>query len=83
MPIPINYLAVAVSALASLGLGFLWYGPLFGKQWMALQGLTPERIEQTKAAGRQKTYLIALLGAVVMAITLALRTSQQALEIQT
>jgi len=32
----INYLAVVAAAVASIVLGFLWYGPLFGKQWMKL-----------------------------------------------
>ena len=32
-PVEINYLAVLVAAIASMALGFLWYGPLFGNQW--------------------------------------------------
>jgi hypothetical protein len=30
----INYWAVLVCALLSMVLGFVWYGPLFGKKWM-------------------------------------------------
>src|SRR3989338_3050875 len=36
---PVNYLAVLVAALSSMVLGYLWYGPLFGKLWMKLSGL--------------------------------------------
>jgi hypothetical protein len=32
--IPINYWAVLAAALFTIALGFLWYGPLFGKSWM-------------------------------------------------
>ena len=31
----VNYLAVLVAAALEIGLGALWYGPLFGKPWMA------------------------------------------------
>lgn len=38
MPIQasINYLAVLIAAVASMIIGFLGYGPLFGKAWMRL-----------------------------------------------
>ncbi len=38
----ITWLAVIVAALASFPLGMLWYGPLFGKAWMAASGVTKE-----------------------------------------
>ncbi len=34
----INYLAVLVCAVAALAVGFVWYGPLFGKAWMRIMG---------------------------------------------
>jgi Protein of unknown function (DUF1761) len=38
-----NWLAVVVAgAITSLGLGFFWYGALFGKAWMAETGITRE-----------------------------------------
>lgn len=37
----INWLAVIAAALSSFPLGFLWYGPLFGRIWMKEVGLTP------------------------------------------
>ncbi|MGB4076250.1 MAG: DUF1761 domain-containing protein [Minisyncoccia bacterium] len=40
--VPVNYLAVLVSALVAMGIGMAWYGPLFGKQWMAMTGISKE-----------------------------------------
>ena len=42
----INYLAVFVAALSSFVIGWLWYGPLFGKLWMKLNGFTPEILRE-------------------------------------
>ena len=36
----INWLAVAITAFIGFPLGFVWYGPLFGKAWMAETGMT-------------------------------------------
>lgn len=47
--VPINYLAILVVAIINMVLGFLWYGALFGKTWMALMGATPEQMEAGKA----------------------------------
>ena len=41
----INWFAVLVAALASFIIGWLWYGPLFGKKWMELNGFTKENIQ--------------------------------------
>ena len=74
MEIPINYLAVLLAAVSNMVLGFLWYGPIFGKQWTALMGWS----EAEMAIGREKmkkegwkTYSIQALGALVMAYILA------------
>lgn len=38
----IHWLAVVAAAVAGFVVGGLWYGPLFGKAWMAERGVTPE-----------------------------------------
>lgn len=38
----IHWLAVLVAAIAGFAVGALWYGPVFGKAWMAERGVTPE-----------------------------------------
>lgn len=70
-PVPINYLAVLVAAVASMAIGFAWYGPLFGKQWMALSGISPEKISATKGKGMGPIYALASLGSLVMSYVLA------------
>ena len=71
MTVPINYFAVCVAAVASMIIGFLWYGPVFGKQWMALSGMTEEKIASAKAEGMGKKYFITFLGSLMMSYVLA------------
>jgi hypothetical protein len=51
----VNYWAILVCAALSMVIGGIWYGPLFGKKWMELNGLSPEdrlrREEMQKSAG--------------------------------
>ena len=42
----LNWLAVAVSALSAFVIGALWYGPLFGKAWQSLSGLSDADIQE-------------------------------------
>lgn len=63
----INWLAVLVAVVAHQFIGFLWYGPVFGKIWLAGMGKTRE--EMTGAAGG---YVVAILASVVTAIALAM-----------
>lgn len=70
--INVNWLAVVVSAIVSMIIGFLWYGPLFGKKWMAMMGWGQEHIDAAKAKGGMgKSYVIAFIGSLVMAYVLA------------
>lgn len=39
----VNWLAVIVAAASGFVIGSLWYGPLFGKAWMRLTGMTREK----------------------------------------
>ena len=45
-----NYLAILVAAVVNMVIGFLWYGPLFGKKWMALNGMTEEQMKSVNPA---------------------------------
>src|ERR1700733_4372125 len=40
MDVHVNYLAVAVAAVASYILAAIWYGAIFAKLWMRLTGIT-------------------------------------------
>ena len=44
----LNWLAVAVSAIAYFALGAIWFGPVFGKIWMKGHGITPPTDEEKK-----------------------------------
>ncbi|OGY97748.1 MAG: hypothetical protein A2855_01720 [Candidatus Liptonbacteria bacterium RIFCSPHIGHO2_01_FULL_57_28] len=68
---PVNYLAVLVAAIVAVVLGGLWYGPVFGKKWIALMGMTPEQIEAGKKKGMAKEYILTFIGSLVMAYVLA------------
>lgn len=42
----VNWIALIVAALSTLVIGFIWYGPLFGKAWMKETGITEEKAKQ-------------------------------------
>lgn len=65
----VNLVAVLVAAIASMILGFIWYGPLFGKTWMNLMGYDPKNMDSMKK-GMLKMYALALISAFVMAYVL-------------
>ncbi|RJQ34056.1 DUF1761 domain-containing protein [Candidatus Parcubacteria bacterium] len=69
--IPINLLAVIGAAAAAIVLGFLWYGPVFGKKWMQEAGLTEEKLNAAKAKGMGKTYTIMVVSTLIMSYVLA------------
>jgi hypothetical protein len=74
MDIVIDYWAVFGAAVAAMVLGFLWFGPLFGKQWTRAMGISHEQMEEMKAKGMPsmwRSYLIMFIGALVMAFVLA------------
>lgn len=67
----INILAVLVAAIATFAIGALWYSPfLFGKQWIALNGMTPDKVEAMRK-GAAKAYGISFLCYVVLAAVFA------------
>lgn len=68
----VNLVAVLISGVAMMVLGFLWYGPLFGKIWMKAMGYTEKDAEKMKKEGGMgKIYGVALISAFVMAYVLA------------
>lgn len=74
--VPINYLAVLVCGVASMVIGSLWFGPLFGKPWMAMMGWDASKKEAwAKTPGAKskmaKLYAIQFVASLVMACVLA------------
>lgn len=70
MNVDVNYLAVLVAAVVNMAIGYAWYGPLFGKKWIALMQFTPESMAEARNKGMTKSYLITFVGALVMAYVL-------------
>lgn len=68
--VPINYLAVILCGVSYMVIGYLWYGPFFGKKWMKLVGVTEKKIKegQKDMAG---SYLLSFIFALIMAYVLA------------
>jgi|CXWL01.1.fsa_nt_gi hypothetical protein len=62
MEILINYWAVLGAVIANMVIGTLWYGPVFGKVWMRMTGITAEGMKSMKLSGPQ-----AMLGMLVLA----------------
>lgn len=70
MEVSINYFSVLVAAVVSIIVGSLWYGPLFGKLWMSLMGISPESMEEAKK-GMGKRYAAAFVGSLLTAYVIA------------
>jgi hypothetical protein len=63
----INWIAVAVGAVFSMVLGFLWYGPFFGKLWLRLIGKKAEEVQSSPVI-----YIVSFIAAFVSAFVVAL-----------
>jgi hypothetical protein len=63
----VNWVAVVVAAIAQMVLGFIWYGPLFGKTWMSMMGINPQTVRRE---GMGKTYAWQAVGSLVTAAVL-------------
>ena len=70
--VAVNFVAVIVAAVVSMAIGMAWYSPaLFGKEWMKLSRISPQRIRSAKAKGMEKTYVIGFIVNLIMAYVLA------------
>ena len=68
MEVDVNYLAVLLAAVASMVVGFLWYGVFFKKSWMHLMGHIPG---SKGMMGPGLAYLIQFVASLAMACVLA------------
>ena len=64
--VQVNWLAVLLGGVFSMILGFLWYGPLFGKLWLRAIDKKEEELKSSPAI-----YVLAFLGALVTGYVLA------------
>jgi len=69
-PDHINWLAVAAAATSTFVLGGLWYSPLlFGRAWMAVNGLTEAELARGNMA---KIFGLSFVCSLLMAVNLAM-----------
>ncbi|HSE56649.1 MAG TPA: DUF1761 domain-containing protein [Candidatus Paceibacterota bacterium] len=71
MTVTLNGLAILGSMVLSVIIGFVWYGPLFGKRWMALSGIIMPPDKKPCFKDMLKPILISLIGAFFMALCLS------------
>ncbi len=69
MEVVVNYLAVLVAAIASMVVGYLWYGVFFKKSWMAMMGYTSETMGTMKMKANT-AYAIQFVASLLMAYVL-------------
>ena len=68
--VPVNYLAVLACVVVAMVLGYVWYGPLFGKEWMRLMGINRDSM----GSGNQNMpmlYGIQAIGALLTAFVMS------------
>lgn len=71
MTIPgINLFAVLVSAVASMIIGFVYYGPVFQKQYLDAAGFTIEEAQTTPPSYYGASFVFALVEAFFLAVLL-------------
>ncbi len=68
----VNWLAVLVAALSSFIIGWLWYGPLFGKKWMKLNGFTEEQIRDERGLSMPVILIINYVATALAALAIAM-----------
>lgn len=67
----LNYLAVIVGVIINQAIGAAWYG-IWGRPWMAEVGITQEDMQEMRGTARQwYPYVVAIVGAFVFIIALA------------
>ncbi len=75
----LNYLAILLAVIAQFAIGFVWYGPLFGKTWGKIHGFDKLSKEtQDKMMKEMGPYYgLQLLVTIITTIVLAIFISYQ------
>jgi hypothetical protein len=68
----VSLVATVVGTVLGFVLGAIWYGPLFGKTWMAAVGLTPETIRRDLNPARTygTTFVLSLVACYALGLFL-------------
>lgn len=74
----VNWLAILIAAVSAFILGGLWYGPLFGKPWMALTGMSHEKAAEASPVRKfGLAFILSFLAASVFAAFLGPEVDMQ------
>ena len=63
-------MTVGIAAVANFIIGALWYGPLFGKTWMRLSGITMESMKGMSMTP-VKAMTLGFIGTLLLSLVLA------------
>ncbi len=68
----VSLLATLVATVLGFVLGAVWYGPLFGRRWMAAVGLTREEIQRNTSPVKTygTTFVLGLIASYVFGLYL-------------
>ena len=64
----VNWIAIGVLMIVNMGLGAVWYGPLFGKPWMEATGI---KLEDIEGKNMMPPYVVAILNSFFMSFFMA------------
>ena len=70
------YWDILIAAIVSMILGFTWFGPLFGKQWMKLMNITNKQMKDAKKKGMpSSTWIWMIISTLVTVSILSMFTA--------
>ena len=67
MDVQVNWIGVLGAAVASMVVGMIWYGPLFGARWQKLVKLTDKDMKEDAGKAIAMAFALSLLTAYVLA----------------
>lgn len=78
-PIQINYLAVLLATIVQFALGFVWFGPIFGKLWGEMHGFDklPKEVQKKMMKAMGSFYSLQALVTLVSSFVLTVFITYQ------
>lgn len=67
----VDYLSIVITAVVGFVVGFVWWGPLFGKKWAKLMSMSEKDMRKAKEKGLAKPMVIMAVTNLIMAYVLA------------
>lgn len=67
----VNYLAILASGIVMMVLGYLWYGPFFGKPWMKMVGMTEKEMKGMNPSDMARSYGLMFVSALILSFVYA------------